>query len=913
MDFRILGPLEVRDGDRELRLGGGKQRALLALLLVNANRTLALDRIVDDLWGEHVPESAQKMVQIYVSQLRKLLSSGLIQTRPPGYALVLEPEQLDLHRFERALTEARAAFDNGRAEQATERFRDALGLWRGPALAEFASEPFARPEGARLEELRVSALESRLEADLASGRHRAAVGELEALIGQHPLREELRSQHMLALYRSGRQAEALAGYQEFRRTLADELGIEPSASLRELERRMLQQDPSLELPAPVPDGDAPAAVSADGPDALEPGREALRRHAWAEAYELLERADTAAPLSPADLEGLAAAAWWTCRLDDCIAARERAVAAHVAGGQPRPAALVAIALTKDYLAKQASSIASAWATRAERLLADEPECVEHGYLERLQGLIAFEVAGDFDAALAHADRAFAIAVTFGDPDLQAVARHDRGRVLVANGEVAEGMALIDEATVAAVAGELAPYNTGVIYCNTIEACKGLADYRRAGDWTEAAKRWCERQSISGFPGICRVSRASIMRVRGAWPEAELEARRACDELKEFNRSYAAEAFYELGEVRFRRGDLPAAEEAFNRAHELGRDPQPGLALLQLAEGNADAARAGIAQALEDERSLERARLLPALVEVALATGDIETAGAAADELDAIGDTYGSEAYRAAASTARARIALAEANPQLATRTARRALRLWHDVGAPFEIAETRMLAASAYRAAGDADAALLELRAALAGFERLGASAHARRVRAELDALGAPHARGGGAEARHARTFMFTDIVGSAELIQAIDDEAWADLRAWHDSTLRSLFAEHRGEEIHRAGDGFVVAFADPAAAAECAVAVQRRLLEHRRTHGFAPLMRIGLHTADGTLDGSGYQGRSMHEAARISAHAGGGQIVASAATLARVTLRYPTSPAAPVKLESVPEPVELVTVDWRS
>jgi class 3 adenylate cyclase len=733
------------------------------------------------------------------------------------------------------------------------------------------------------------------------------VGELEALIGQHPLREELRSQHMLALYRSGRQAEALAGYQTFRRTLADELGLEPSASLRELERRVLQQDPGLEPPGPAPDDDAGAAASAEGSDALEPGREALARHAWPEAYELLARADAAAPLSPADLEGLAAAAWWTCRLDACIAARERAVAAHVAAGEPRRAALVAIALTKDYFAKQAMSIASAWATRAERLLADEPACVEHGHLERLRGLIAFEVAGDVPAALAHAERAFEIALTFGDADLEAVARHDRGRVLVAGGDVAEGMALIDEATVAAIAGELAPYNTGVIYCNTIEACKGLADYRRAGDWTEAAKRWCERQSISGFPGMCRVSRASVMRVRGAWPEAELEARRALDELKEFNQGYAAEAFYELGEVRLRRDDLPAAREAFDRAHELGRDPQPGLALLHLAEGNADAARAGIAQALEEERPLERARLLPALVEVALATGDVEGARAAADELDATADTYGSDTFRAAAGTARARIALAEGDPQLAARSARRALRLWHDVGAPFELAETRMLVASAARAAGDADAALLELRAAAGGFERLGASAHARRARGELDALdaaGAPH----GAGETWARTLMLTDIVGSAELIRAIEDEAWADLRAWHDATLRSLFAEHRGEEMHRAGDGFVVAFADPAAAAECAVAIQRRLHDHRRAHGFAPLVRIGLHA---TPDNPG-RAESLHDAARISAHAGGGQIVASAVTLAPLTLRYPTSRAGPMELPGSATPVELVTIDWR-
>jgi len=247
MDFRILGPLEVRDGDRDVPLRGGKERALLALLLINVNRTLALDRIVDSLWGEDVPETAQKMVQVHVSRLRKVLGAQTIRTRPPGYALVLHPEQIDLHRFETSVREAREALGAGRAGQAARRFREALSLWRGPALAEFTSEPFAEPEHARLENLRTDAVEGLLEAELESGHHRAAVGELEALIAEHPLRERLRWQHMLALYRSGRHAEALTSYQTFRRTLSEQLGIEPSASLRELERRILQQDPALEL------------------------------------------------------------------------------------------------------------------------------------------------------------------------------------------------------------------------------------------------------------------------------------------------------------------------------------------------------------------------------------------------------------------------------------------------------------------------------------------------------------------------------------------------------------------------------------------------------------------------------------------------------------------------------------------
>ena len=212
-----------------------------------------------------MPETAAKMVQIYVSHLRKVLPPGTLDTRPPGYSLQLEHDQLDLHRFERLVADARAALDAGRPEQAAAGFRSALELWRGPALTEFGAEPFAAPEAARLEELRISALEGRLEADFQLGRHNEVAAELEALVGRYPLREGLRGQHMLALYRSGRQAEALAAYQDARRVLADELGIEPSQALRDLERRILQQDSSLD-PA-QPRQRAGALAVPRGPDA----------------------------------------------------------------------------------------------------------------------------------------------------------------------------------------------------------------------------------------------------------------------------------------------------------------------------------------------------------------------------------------------------------------------------------------------------------------------------------------------------------------------------------------------------------------------------------------------------------------------------------------------------------------------
>ena len=251
MDFRLLGPLEVLAGGTPAQIAAGKQSALLAVLLLNANRTVSREQLIDALWGDAAPESAQKMVQILVSQLRKSLPEPRLRTRAPGYVLEVGENELDLMRFERLLALGRDALSQGEAARASALLREALALWRGPAIAEFA-EPFAQHEVPRLEELRVAALEWRIEAEVALGHSGEVVGELDSLIAQYPLRERLRSLHMLALYQSGRSAEALASYQEFRRTLADELGIEPSAALKDLERRMLRQDPELEPPSPSP-------------------------------------------------------------------------------------------------------------------------------------------------------------------------------------------------------------------------------------------------------------------------------------------------------------------------------------------------------------------------------------------------------------------------------------------------------------------------------------------------------------------------------------------------------------------------------------------------------------------------------------------------------------------------------------
>jgi DNA-binding SARP family transcriptional activator len=257
MDFRLLGPLEVTEHERSLVLGGVKQRSLLAILVLHGNEVVSTDRLMDQLWGDEPPQTAVKGLQVHVSRLRKQLGAGRLATRPPGYVLHVDASELDLARFEQLLAEARSADPR----EAAQKLRDALSLWRGPALADLAYEPFAQVEVARLEELRLAALERRIDADLACGRHAELVGELEALVTRHPLRERLRCQLMLALYRSSRQAEALDAYRAARRELSEGLGLEPSAELKELEQAILQQDQALDLhtesTAPAPASQAP--------------------------------------------------------------------------------------------------------------------------------------------------------------------------------------------------------------------------------------------------------------------------------------------------------------------------------------------------------------------------------------------------------------------------------------------------------------------------------------------------------------------------------------------------------------------------------------------------------------------------------------------------------------------------------
>jgi class 3 adenylate cyclase len=641
-------------------------------------------------------------------------------------------------------------------------------------------------------------------------------------------------------------------------------------------------------------------------DPREQGRQAYGRRAWPEAYRLLREADDAATLTAEDLEALAKSAWWIGLPAASIDAHERAIASYLEQGDRARAAFVALTLRRQYSAKLASSVAQGWLLRAEKLLEGEPESVAHGYLALAHGELAFS-RGEIDHAMSHYDRAVEIASRVDDADLPAWTAMRRGEALANAGRLDESWVLMEGAAAAALGGELGPHTTGAVFCNVMAACRESADYRRGSEWADMAKRWCEQQEITGFPGICRVHRAEFMRLTGAWAEAEAEVRRACDELRDFHPGVAGAAFHELGEVRLRMGEFEGAEEAFEQARALGEEAQPGRAALLLARGSADAAAASIRGSLEEQtwNRLARARLLPMQAEIARARGDADTAGTAAAELEEIAQEFGTAAIRAAAAQAAGVAALSRDDPVEAAPRFRESRRLWREVDAPYEGAIVSVSLGEAMTRQGDSEGARLEFEGARSTFERLGAIPDMARVDAFLAAL--DHVP----TARAVRTFMFTDIVGSTALAEAIGDDAWHDLLHWHDEALRRCFAENGGEEVDHTGDGFFVAFAGAVAALACAIAIQRTLADHRRDHGFAPQVRIGVHGTEATRVGDEYEGAGVHAAARIGALAEGGEVLASVETVDGVG-SVSTGEPREVSLKGLAKPVRVVAVDWK-
>jgi len=646
-------------------------------------------------------------------------------------------------------------------------------------------------------------------------------------------------------------------------------------------------------------------------DRVQQGRDAYRRHAWHEAFDWLREADSETPISPEDLALLAESAWFAGDPDAAIEARERAHAGYLAQGDKCHAAEMALQLALDHFERLETAIGNGWSGRARRLLEQTPnECAAHGWQAIALAYLALRMTGDWEETLRQAKLAQGIGERLAIPAIQALAMQQQGYALVAMGRVDEGLALIDESTVAAVSGELDPLTTGKIYCSTISVCRNLADWRRAVEWTDAAERWCRRQGVSGFPGICRVHRAEIMHFRGSWADAEREAKRACEELGRYDVLLSGEAQYEIGEVRLRVGDLEGAREAFRQAHQLSREPEPGRSLLRLAQGDPPGANMSILRALAgvESRAFIQARLLPAAIEIGLAAGDLDSVAQHVAELEQIAGSFRTTAVTAAAEYARGLLLLAQGDAATALTRQRRAVELWHEIGAPYETAKARTALGEAFRADGDEDAARLEFESAKAAFESLGALPDAKRVGHLLGDEQGIAARAG---ERVKRTFVFTDIVGSTPLVEALGDDAWQELIRWHDQTLRAIFNRHGGTEVRQTGDGFFVAFEDATAAIEAAVAVQRSLAEHRRGHGFALQVRIGLHEAEASTRAIDFAGRGVHEAARIGSLAGGGQILASVNTVQSAAMRFSVSTPRSVTLKGVSQPVDVVTIDW--
>jgi DNA-binding CsgD family transcriptional regulator len=435
--------------------------------------------------------------------------------------------------------------------------------------------------------------------------------------------------------------------------------------------------------AAAPDG----RLRLDVLDALTRGRESYGRRAWAEAYESLSLADRAAPLGAEDLERLATSAYLTGRDDDFGRTLERAHRAYLNACQGVRAARCAFWLGLSLLLRGETGRATGWLARTRRLLGNQ-DCAEQGYL--LLPVAEQRLAdGDGEAAHATASTAASIGDRFGETDLTACARHLQGRALMQQGQMRAGLALLDEAMVAATAGELSPIMTGLIYCSVIDVCQQAYALDRAREWTAAMTHWCEQQpEMVAFTATCLVHRAEIMQLHGAWREAIEEARRACQRASQgSDQTPPAAAFYQQAEVHRLRGEFRAAEEGYRRASQAGWEPQPGLALLRMGQGRVAAAAIAIRRVLSATTNrLQRTKLLPAYVEIMLAVGDVEEARAVCHELEEI------------------------------------AGRMCQQLKVPYLAARARLLMGLACRVLGDDEGGALELDAARVAFEALGAA-----------------------------------------------------------------------------------------------------------------------------------------------------------------------------------------------
>src|SRR4051794_25978530 len=455
---------------------------------------------------------------------------------------------------------------------------------------------------------------------------------------------------------------------------------------------------------------------------LERAQVATAVGAWQQAFDLLVEADGKGLLAGSDLPLLGEVAYAAGHLDVTIESWERAHSSCMQAGNHLAAAGAAVRVAMHLLFDTAlMAPVRGWLARADRLLEGPGETPVHAWLGVVR---AYErmLAGDLAAAHRWAGQAIEVGSTC-DPAAAAIGRVAQARLLILDGEVESGLALLDQAGVAAVSGDLDPLSTGVVYCELVCAVQGLAQYDVAEQWTEAMERWCETTAIGSLHGRCRVHRAEILRLRGSCTEAESQALMACEELRPYLGRELGWPLNELGRIRLHKGDIAGAEEALLAAHRAGWDPHPGLALVRLAQGDAATAAASIRDALErplrvpskerpPDNDLQRAPLLEAQVEIELAAGDVGRARSAADELRRVATRFENKALAAGAALARGRVQLADGEAAGAEQSLSEAVRLWNEVGAPYEAAQARLGLAAAHAASGSEHRAVLEREAA---------------------------------------------------------------------------------------------------------------------------------------------------------------------------------------------------------
>jgi len=459
-------------------------------------------------------------------------------------------------------------------------------------------------------------------------------------------------------------------------------------------------------------------------ETLAEGRAAYLRRAWNTAYTRLAAADAEAPLNGDDLEHLGMAAHLSGRDEACEDALARAHQTFLTQGDTRRAARCAIWLILELRGRGEMARSSGWAARAERLLAAQPDCVERGYL-LVPSAIKAVMEGDFEKGRDIFAQAVGIGERFGDRDLINLAQQGRARALVRLGVVDEGVAMMDEVMVAVTSDELSPIIVGTIYCSVVEACFELFDMRRVQEWTEALGHWCESQpDLVAYRGECLVRRAEIKLLRGLWPDAEGEARHACDQLAHpTRRGPAGAAYYQLAEVHRLRGEFTKAEEAFRVASDAGRSPHPGMALMRLAQHRVEDAVAAISRVLDEARDRRaRSRLLGPAVEILLASGLNAEARRAAEELQTIASVLRTPYIHAIAARAMGAVLMGENDFKGALTELRSACDHLHEIDAPYEAARVSVLLGLACRQMGDIDGGRLELEAARRAFRQLGAS-----------------------------------------------------------------------------------------------------------------------------------------------------------------------------------------------